>query len=380
MAENKPIAEPRVLIDPYEDWAEAEPVPVIEGYGVDLLDVETKPWPRYGMDGAIIHLKARADFTTLFLYKIAGGGSSAPLRHLYEQLVYVLEGHGSTKIEGADGVTRSFEFGPKSLFVLPLNTEYRIFNGSGDQPVILACSNYLPLVYNLFMSEDLIFNCANDFPERLGPEGYFEGEGQEYTLKRGPTLWETNFVSDLGNFLLRPQDDRGPGSTSIQFLLGNGVMKAHSSAMPVGTYKKAHRHGPDFFIFSVTGSGYSLMWNDGEDGEEDHIRIDWRHGVVFAPPDMMYHQHFNTGPEWARYLAMNLGNRRFPFTSERKKQAGMLGISVKDGGMQIEYEDQAPYIHRLYLDELAKHGAPCKMGDFMDESILLEKVSEGVEA
>ncbi len=363
----------RVLIDPYEDWAEAEPVPVHEGYGVDLLKAETRPWPRYGMDGAIIHLKARADFTTLFLFKLPPGASSAPIKHLYEQLVYVLEGHGSTQIECPDGRTRTFEWGPKSLFALPLNMRYRVFNGSGADEAVFACCNYFPLVYNLFMNEDAIFDCGSEFPERLGPDGYFEGEGQEFVLKRGPTLWETNFVSDVAGFELKPQDNRGPGSTSIQFILGNGVMKAHVSAMPIGTYKKAHCHGPDFFIFNVTGSGHSLMWHQGDDDLE---RIDWHHGVVFSPPDMMFHQHFNTGPDWARYLAMNMGNRRYPFTAERKKQAAALGVSVKDGGRQIEYEDQDPRIHRMYLDALAQHDAPCLMNEFMDESMLLERMRE----
>lgn len=365
--------EPRVLIDPYEDWAEAEPVPVAEGYGVDLLKVETRPWPRYGMDGAIIHLKARADFTTLFLFKLAPGASSAPIKHLYEQLVYVLEGHGSTKIECPGGQSRTFEWGPKSLFALPLNMPYRFFNGSGADEAVFACCNFFPLVYNLFMNEDAIFDCDSEFPERLGPEGYFEGDGQEFVLKHGPTLWETNFVNDLTGFELKPHYDRGPGSTSIQFILGNGVMKAHVSAMPIGTYKKAHCHGPDFFLFNVAGTGYSLMWYQGD---KDHVRIDWHHGVVFSPPDMMYHQHFNTGPDPARYLAMNMGNRRYPFTNERKKQAAALGVSVKDGGRQIEYEDQDPRLHRMYLDALAKYKAPCLMNEVMDESILLERMAE----
>lgn len=368
-------AEPRVLIDPYEDWAEAEPVPVVEGYGVDLLAVETRPWPRFGLDGAIVHLKARADFTTLFLQRLRPGGASAQIRHLYEQLVYVLEGHGSVTIETPKGRAISFEWGPKSLFALPLNMPYRIFNGSGRDEAVLACCNYFPLVYNLFMNESAIFASPIEFPERLGPDGFFEGEGVEIPLQRGPCLWETNFVPDIAGFELKPLDDRGPGSTNIQFLLGNGVMKAHVSAMPVGTYKKAHRHGPDFFIFCVTGSGYSLMWYEGE---TDFQRTDWRHGVVFAPPDMMYHQHFNTGPDPARYLAMNLGNRRYPFTGERKRQAKALGISVKDGGRQIEYADQDPRIHRLFLDELARNGATCRMGEFMDESVLLRRMDEKV--
>jgi uncharacterized RmlC-like cupin family protein len=364
----------RLLIDPYEDWAAAEPVPIVEGYGIDLLDVETKPWPRFGVEGAIVHLKARADFTTLFLQTLAPGASSAPVRHLYEQLVYVLEGHGSTRIEGPGGREIAFEWGPRSLFALPLNAPYRLFNGSGRETAVLACCNNLPLVLNLFLDEGFVFDCERSFPARFGPEGYFEGEGREIPLPKGPGLWETNFVADMAAFELKPYAVRGPGSSSIQFLLGNGVMKAHCSAMPVGTYKKAHRHGPDFFLFNVTGSGYSLMWYDG-DG--DFVRIDWRHGVVFSPPDQMYHQHFNTGPEPARYLAMNIGNRRYPFTSERKKQARALGVSVKEGGRQIEYEDQDPRIHRLYLDELAGHGAACRMGEFMDESVLLDRMAEG---
>jgi hypothetical protein len=77
---------------------------------------------------------------------------------------------------------------------------------------------------------------------------------------------------------------------------------------------------------------------------------------------------------------MNLGNRRFPFTGERKKQAAAFGISFKEGGRQIEYEDQDPYIHKLYLEELAKHGGACRMNDYMDESILLKKLDESVTA
>jgi hypothetical protein len=71
---------------------------------------------------------------------------------------------------------------------------------------------------------------------------------------------------------------------------------------------------------------------------------------------------------------MNLGNRRHPFTSERKKQAQALGVDAKNGGRQIEYEDQDPAIHKLYLEELAKHGAVCRMSEFMNERILLDKM------
>jgi hypothetical protein len=45
-----------------------------------------------------------------------------------------------------------------------------------------------------------------------------------------------------------------------------------------------------------------------------------------------------------------------------------MDVNVQDGGCQIEYEDQAPAIHRIYLQELARHGVKSGMGKFIDES------------
>ena len=135
--------------------------------------------------------------------------------------------------------------------------------------------------------------------------------------------------------------------------------------MPVGTYKKAHRHGADFHVYSVTGEGYSLLWYEED---EQFERVDWHHGVVFAPPDMMYHQHYNTSQEPARYLAVALGSLRYPFTSEKMGLFSGVDVSVKDGGRQIEYEDQDPRVHGIFLEELKKNGVESGMADFIDET------------
>jgi hypothetical protein len=42
-------------------------------------------------------------------------------------------------------------------------------------------------------------------------------------------------------------------------------------------------------------------------------------------------------------------------------------VSVKDGGAQIEYQDQDPRIHTLWLKELGKTGVTSQMGEFFDE-------------
>ena len=162
-------------------------------------------------------------------------------------------------------------------------------------------------------------------------------------------MWETNFVPDLGAFSLPEWEARGVGSRNIKFILADSAMHAHTSEMPVGTYKKAHRHGPGAHVFAVTGTGYSLMWMDGESHLERH---EWRHGWVFAPPEDMFHQHFNTGTTPARYMALSLGSHRYPVLARKVARKQDPERAIKDGGLQLDYEDQDPRIHRIWLAEM----------------------------
>jgi len=357
--------EAKFLFDPYLDWTEGEGIPVVEDFGVDLNKVETKPWARMGSEGAFVHLKGRGDFLGIFLIDLPPGGKSEPQRHLIEEVVYVLDGHGSTTIKTRDGQdvrTHSFEWGKGSLFALPLNAEYQHFNGSGQKRARLSSTNNLPMVLNLFHNGEFVFQNPFSFPEREGRENFFSGEGEFIPKTPGRHMWETNFVPDLTKFELVKWEKRGAGGSNIMFVLADGTMHAHCSEMPVGTYKKAHRHGADFHVSCINGTGYSLLWYEGD---EDFVRVDWSHGVVFAPPDGMYHQHFNTSPEPARYLAIALGGLRYPILAEKRALFTGMDVNVRDGGAQIEYEDQDPRIHRIYLEELHKNGVESGMGGFI---------------
>ena len=363
--------EPRFLIDPYLDWLAAEGVPVLEDFCVDLHKVETAPWARFGVNGAAVHMKGRGDFISIFLLDLPPGGKTEPQRHLYEEVFYVLSGNGTAVVEDSAGHSHTFEWGPCSLFAPPLNCRYRLFNGSGSEPARIASTNNLPMMMNTFRNEQFIFDNAFAFRERDANEGYFAGKGQLVPTHGNRQMWETNFVSDLRDFKLNSWSARGAGSNNMVFCLAEGTMHAHCSEMSVGTYKKGHRHGPDFHVFIVKGSGYSLFWHEGE----DFTRYDWHPGCVFAPTDMIWHQHFNTSKEPVRYMATAFGSSRYPFSNEKRRIKLGVDVSVKKGGAQIEYTDQDPRVHRMFLDELAKNGAQCRMGEFMDERILLgEKV------
>lgn len=350
------------MVDSYLEWVKKEGLPITEDFGVDLLRVETRAWPRFDAKGAAVHLKGRGDFISMFVLEIAPSASTSPQRHLYEEVVYVLAGRGSTTIETSDGRKHMFEWGPMSMFAIPLNAKYRHFNGSGTEPARLVSTTSMPAVMNMFHSEDFIFNNDWQFDERLGESKYFSGEGNFIPVRPGNHMWETNFVPDLSAIELKPWGDRGAGGSNIMFILADGTIHAHISEMPVGTYKKAHRHGADFHVMCVTGSGYSLLWYEGE---QDFHRVDWKHGTVFAPPDQMFHQHFNTSPQPARYFATAYGSLRYPFTeSKRKSLFGGVSTSLKDGGDQIEYADQSPRIQQLYEEATARSGVTPRMAAF----------------
>ncbi len=342
------------LRDPYQEWVAAQGIPVVEDFGVDLLALELKPWDRIGGNAAFVNLKGRGDFISVTVVELPPGQSSQPQRHLYEEVVYVLSGHGSTTVESADGSRKhSFEWGPKSMFALPLNARYRHFNADGKESTRLAITSNLPMMMKTFRDEEFLFQNDADFSGRMGAGRHFGGEGDFVPVRPGRHMWVTNFVPDLAGFELQRWKARGAGGSNMMFVLADGTMHAHISEMPVGTYKKGHRHGADFHIFAVTGEGYSLLWYEGD---EDFHRVDWRHGVLYAPPDGMYHQHFNVSAEPARYLAVAFGGLRYPFTEDKVRTFMGMDVSVRDGGRQIEYEDQDPRIHQLYVEELSKRG------------------------
>ena len=348
----------RLFLDPYASWARGEGVPIATGFGIDLLGLELAPWPRVGARGAFVHLDGRGDFIDVQVWEIAPGGATAPLRHLYESVTYVLDGTGSTEVEVPGGGTRTFEWRPTSVFAIPLNARYRHHNGSGTRPARMAVVTSAPIALKLFRNERFVFDNDAAFPERFGPEEHFRGDGTLLPATPGRHTWETNFVPDLRAFRLSEWKERGAGGSNMVFALADGTMHAHVSEMPVGTYKKAHRHGADFHIFPVNGDGYSLYWYEGD---RDVRRFDWRHGSVFAPADRQFHQHFNVSAEPARYLAVAFGSHRYPTLADKLATWMGMDVSVKEGGRQIEYQDEEPSIRRTYEDELAQRGIPSGM-------------------
>jgi hypothetical protein len=339
----------RWLIDAYQDWVAGEGVPLVENVAVDLPAVQTGPWPRMGVDAAVVHLHSRGDLCSLYVLDIPPGGSTNVVRHLYEAVYLVLDGHGSTVVQQPGGEPLSFEWGPASLFALPLNAPYQLHNSSGLNRARIAVVGNLPMVMKQFRDPAYVFETTRDFPDRFGEERFYRGEGIFTPTFEMRHMWETNLVPNVLTFdRLVDSPNRGAKSSNIQFVMGESTMRTHISAVGVGNYKKAHIHGEGVHIIQLGADGYSLYWFEGQEPR----RVDWKFGMLHAPAEQEWHQHFNVGDEPGRYLPVSYGNFRYPFTKANVRNV-LHRYEVKSA-IQIESEDEDPRIRALFETERAK--------------------------
>src|SRR5208282_948220 len=83
----------------------------------------------------------------------------------------------------------------------------------------------------------------------------------------------------------------------------------------------------------------------------------WQIGTMIVPPNMWFHQHFNTGTAPARYLAF----KHEGVAIRNSQGVPKAWVSRRAGGDQIDYADEQPVIRRLFGEALAKHGIEPRM-------------------
>jgi len=325
---------------PYRQWREGEGIPSYAGSHLDsLYTTETKPWPRFGQNGAFVNL-AEQEADDGWVIEIAPTGHTEPVHHMFEAGVFVVDGRGATTFWQAGKPKQTVEWQKGSIFSPPLNCWYQHYNLDGQRPARLFAVTNAPMVMNLYRNSKFAFDCDYVFDDRYaGEEDYFSARGEQLEEQ----LWKTNLVPDIRAFTLRDRPGRGYGNLRMGFLLANNQMAAHCSDFPAGTYKAGHRHNVGAHVIVLNGEGYSMLWFGGE----ERRRVDWKDGSVLSPKENEFHQHFNTGPTPARYLAFRLG------ALDRRQGAG------EEGGApdQIQYDEEDPSIYDTYAAECAKRGA-----------------------
>jgi len=289
---------------PYELWfAKAKKdIPTFEGLVIqDARTEPLKPWEGIGVNGLYIKM-ADYQITDGWILEIPARGQTKQQRHMFEAGMYFFGGPGHIIIQQEQKQPQRIEFNYRSLFSIPLNTRYQLFNDS-DEPVRVVAVTSFPFMINSTNNEEFIFNNPFEFRDRYDAEEDYLQRNEHPYLNQSIT----NFVPDALDFELDEYDHRGQGSTNMHWdMSGNTMIELHVSEIPGQAYKKAHRHSSDAFILLLSGEGYSLTWPEGR--FEDRVGVNWHEGTIFVPPIYWYHQHLNPGAESARYLAINAPN------------------------------------------------------------------------
>ena len=343
---------------PYLRWVRDEGLDIIAAHYVpNLRTVELKPWARRGGAAVFINHEASRTSNDCYVCEIAPAKKLNPLRHLFEEMILVLEGRGSTAVWNDAGQRVSFEWKAGSLFAIPLNTWHQHFNGSGKDAARFVAVTNAPSIINAFGDVEFVFNTPYDFKNRFsGEPDYFSNKGEQKGL-----LLDTNFVADAVNLPVIAAKERGAGGGHIRFNMAKGSMNSHISQFPVGTYKKAHAHGPGAHVIILSGDGYSLMWPEGEEPR----RYDWQVGAMVVPPNMWFHQHFNTGTTPARYLAF----KHEGVAIRNSQGVPKAWISRRQGGDQIDYVDEVPAIRQIFSEALVKNGLRSSMDQAYEQEL-----------
>ena len=371
----------------YDNFMESQGIPIFRGIGVRRVqDMPLAPWKRMGGRGTFIQLFGTEGKWGCYVVEVPGAGALTPERHMYEEIMVVVEGRGTTEIWTDDQKKpHSFEWQKGSMFSVPMNTWHRIINAASSPALILVAST-APNVMNLFRDIDWIFNCPVKLPSR------FDGSADFFKPKddiapdplRGLAMRKSNLIPDIINGQLYLDNRRSPGYLRVEPNMANNVFYGFVGEHEPGRYSKAHAHLSSAVLVCLRGKGYTYTWpraigmTPWKDGKADQVfRQDYEPvGLVTAAPygGDWFHAHFGISKEPLRLIGWYGPN------NHRKDRAGVPGekdtdegaIDVTEGGTAIPYWLEDPFLRQEYEETLAREGVKSRM----DESLYHDPVRQ----
>ena len=366
---------------PYDSFMEAEGIPIYRGIGVRRVqELELGSWRRLGGRGTFIQLFGTEGLWGGYLAEIPPADALNPERHLFEEVIFVVEGRGAAEVWLEEGGRREIlEWQPGSLFTIPLNTHHRLINAMASGPALLLVGTTAPLVLNLFGNRDFVFDCPYVFRDRYdGGEDYFKPRLLEIEPDphRGLAMVRTNIIPDAVAGALPLDNRRSPGFRRLEPYLDRNVFYLWLGEHEPGRYSKAHAHESAAVLICIKGKGYTYAWpreigtRPWESGQADKVvRQDYEPvGMVSAAPmgGQWFHQHFGIGAAPLRLMAW-FG----PFGRGTGREPGRPGEQVIDknamhldeGGSAIPYWEEDPHIRAEYEQNLRQEGAPSRMDE-----------------
>jgi len=361
---------------PYDSFMEAEGIPIYRDIGVKRAqDLPMKPWKRLGGRGSYIQLYGTEGLWGSYVAEIPAGGALNVERHLYEKIVLILDGRGSTEV-WQEGQTKkqTFEWQKGSLFSIPLNAFHRFVNAT-NSPAIMLCGTSAPNIMNLVDNPRFVFDCPFNFSERYaGDEDFFKPqEDLAPDPVRGLAMRRTNFVPDVITTDLPLDNRRSPGYRRVEPHMAGNKFYLWVGQHETGRYSKAHKHASAAVLICLKGKGYTYTWPESlgmrpwENGKGEFVkRQDYEFGGMVTAAPMSgdwFHQHFGVSKDPLRLSAW------FGPNNSRSRKPGVPGeaitdrgaIDIKQGGDAIPYNEEDPYLRKEFEATLAQEGLTTRM-------------------
>jgi quercetin dioxygenase-like cupin family protein len=359
----------------YDRYMADQGIPVHRGIGVrQVQDLPLEWWDRVGGRASFIQLHGTEGKWGMYVVEVPAGGALNVEQHLYEKMVFVVSGRGSTEVwQREEKRRKTFEWAAGSLFAIPLNARHRIVNAT-NEPCLLLCGTTAPNIINLVQDVDFVFNCDYAFTEQFDEQDdYYEPKDTlEPDPVRGLAMVRTNLIPDLVHCTLPRDNRRSPGYRRVEPHMASENFYMFCGEHETGRYSKAHKHASGAVLICINGAGFTYTWPDSlgptpwADGRADEVKCQEYQpvGMVSAAPmnGAWFHQHFGVSREPLRLLAWfgpSDEHRRGGRPGEQARDESSIGI--KEGGIAIEYRDEDPHIKAEYERRLALIGMTSRM-------------------
>ena len=347
----------------YDRFMQDEGLPVHRATAFsDLCLLELQPWRRLGASGAFLQPFGTEGGLGCSLLRLEVSASTRAEKHLFEEVVLVLEGVGTTELWHTDGGRRVlFEWQAGSLFSIPPNALHRMVNAGATPALLLSGSNAAALL-NQLGDVDAVF--ANPL---VLDNGFDDETGQAFDdiepdPVRGLALCRTGLVPDCVRCDL-PLDNRfSPGYRQMAVAMTGAAFACTLGEHRPGRYSRAHLLPAGLVTICLAGTGFTYLWPERlgtapwRDGQASEVVCVEQHmfAMTGAGPGggRWYVQHFNTGSAPLRHLAWTIPDR----------PAGPPGEEIGDAPM-IAYSAEDPFVRDAYARALLLSGATNRMRD-----------------
>jgi len=210
-------------------------------------------------------------------------------RHLHDAVIFVIEGHGVTTVDGAP-----YEWAPWDALHTPAWSWHRHQNPDPARPARLLAITDWPLLRALGLPwiEDV---GLKDPPLDVGRDLTIHGVGlyEEELAQAGRAQAEraagrkiTRF-KDL-TFRVSPRGTRTTLLVDRSLGFRTSGLSMAMFEIPPGKAQARHRHPGEAILYIVDGKGYSLI---------DDTRCDWETGDAVLVNRYCWHQHVNADLE-----------------------------------------------------------------------------------